>query len=69
MLDYQGRVVKERDQLSEKIDKLRTFTNSAVYVTLPYKERGRLTRQYLAMATYLDILNERIAAFEASDAA
>ena len=31
MLDYQGRVVKERDQLSEKIDKLRTFTNSAVW--------------------------------------
>ena len=33
------------------------------------KERVRLTRQYLAMATYLDILNERIAAFEAPDAA
>lgn len=63
MQAYQERVVVERNELSEKCDKLRTFTNSKAFENLPYKERGRLTRQYLAMSSYLDILNERIEAF------
>lgn len=63
MLPYQIRVEAERDALSDKIDKLRTFVNSATYVGLPYEERGRLTRQYMAMSDYLDILTERIKAF------
>jgi hypothetical protein len=63
MQPHQERVVVERDELSEKIGKLRTFTNGAVFSTLPYEERGLLTRQYLAMSNYLDILNRRIEAF------
>lgn len=64
MLDYQERVVEERDVLSTKIDKLRKFTHGVLFTTLSSKERGYLMRQYLVMAAYLDILNERITAFE-----
>ena len=64
MRDYQVRVVYERDELSEKVDKLRTFVNSSAFLSVPDEEQYRLTHQYLAMASYLDILNERIAAFE-----
>ena len=65
---YQERVLAERRELSERLDKLRTFNNSATFVALPYKERGRLTRQYMAMSTYLDILDERVFAFTESHA-
>ena len=64
MQAYQERVVVERDELSEKIDKLRTFLGGSVFPTLPIAERQRMTMQYLAMAAYRDALNERIAAFQ-----
>ena len=63
MQAYQERVVVERDELAEKLDKLRTFRHQEIFEMLPYQERGRLTRQLMAMSSYLDILNERIAAF------
>lgn len=60
---YQERVIAERDGLSEKIDKLRTFVNSAASMRVSGTEGVLLMRQYTVMAAYLDILNERIAAF------
>jgi hypothetical protein len=63
---YQERVLAERDELSERLDKLRTFLNSAKFDAVPRPEQVRMTRQYLAMSSYLDVLNERIAAFMAS---
>lgn len=61
---YQERVIAEREELFEKFDKLRTFCRMELFTGLPYQEWGRLTRQLMVMTTYLDILNERIDAFE-----
>jgi hypothetical protein len=69
MQPHQERLIVERDELSEKLNKLRTFNNSDFYSTLPQDERGRLTRQYMAMSTYLQILNSRIFAFGGPNAA
>lgn len=64
MLAYQERVVEERKELHERLVKLREFNAGAIFSRLPEAERGRLTRQCMAMTTYLGILNERISAFE-----
>jgi len=65
MLEYQVRVLEEQKDLSEKINKLRTFLcDSCQLVTRD--EHRRLMRQYLAMSDYLDVLAERIAAFKES---
>lgn len=64
MQPYQERVVAEQEELFEKLEKLRIFVGSATFVGLPQPERGRLTRQYLAMSSYFDVLNERIALFQ-----
>jgi uncharacterized protein len=64
MLEYQVRVIEERKELSEKIDKLLTFIVSEHSPQVSDTALRLLKRQYLAMDNYLDILNERIAAFE-----
>ena len=69
MQAYQERVVVEKCELSEKLDKLRTFWGGSLFETLPEQERERLTRQMMVMSEYVGILSERIAAFEASNAA
>lgn len=63
MAPHQERVIAERDELSEKLDKLRTFLTSMIFTSLPRDEQRRLTRQTLIMSDYLDVLDERIAAF------
>lgn len=60
---FQLRVLDERDDLSGKVDKLFIFTGSETMRTLPLPEQYRLVVQLNAMRTYLQILNERIAAF------
>jgi hypothetical protein len=66
---YQERVITERDQLSDKINKLRTFLLGAQFAGLPLADRHLLKRQFLVMEEYRDILNERIHAFGDPDAA
>jgi len=66
MRDYQLRVVWERDELSEKINKLRTFINGRFFSSIDPEEQYRLAHQYLTMAAYLDVLESRIAAFKES---
>jgi len=63
MQPFQERVVQEKAELDEKIDKLVSFMNSALAV-VPFEEWERLKRQYVAMTEYSLILGERIAAFE-----
>ena len=64
MKPYQQRVVLERDELSEKIDKLRTFLDDQKSVqVVRADELDRLHRQHIVMRAYLAILNERIAHF------
>jgi len=63
MQPHQQRVVTEKDELAEKLTKLNAFIGGSVFNGLPETERIRLARQGVVMKDYLDILNERIAAF------
>ena len=65
MQDYQLRVVEERKQLSEKLEKLEQFLLGNAYLNLPGAEQNRLVRQTLIMVDYRDVLDERIANFGA----
>lgn len=61
---HQMRVVEERNELSARLERLRSFICTATFAGLPQDERSRLSRQSVYMGAYLDILNERIAAFD-----
>lgn len=64
MQPHQERVVSERKELGEKLDKLKAFIEgSPIFKSLPEEERHRLNRQFDAMAEYYSILGQRIAAF------
>lgn len=60
---HQHRVVTERDELADKLTKLNDFIGGTTYDGLDVNERNRLCRQAAIMKDYLDVLNERIAAF------
>lgn len=66
MLPYQERVVTERKELNEKLEKLEIFLHQSnkVFSNLPRDEQFRLQKQYGCMREYLKVLDERIAAFE-----
>ncbi len=64
MKPHQERVVTEKSQLDEKIDKLRAFLSGDVFLTLPGDERARLSCQLGHMQGYSAVLGDRIAAFE-----
>ena len=63
MQPYQQRVVEEKEQLNERIDKLYAFTSSPAFRRIPEDERNRMIRQLRAMGAYSAILHERIEAF------
>jgi hypothetical protein len=63
MQPHQQRVVAEKDELVEKLTKLNAFIGGATYDGLPADEQIRLSRQADIMKHYVDILNERVAAF------
>ena len=60
---HQQRVVKEKEELDEKLEKLLRFFMGDVYKKLDIAEQDRLSAQATAMKRYSDILGERIAAF------
>jgi hypothetical protein len=63
MQPYQERVVAERDELHEKIEKLAIFLDTPTYQNLPQPEQQRLLQQLVHMNDYLAVLDERTAAF------
>lgn len=64
---HQERVVAEKKDLDDKLDKLKTFIEvSPIFRTLPIAEQVRLNRQFDAMAEYSSILGQRIEAFLAT---
>ncbi len=63
MQPHQERVVTEKKELDEKLEKLKTFLNGKTFQTLPEDEQSRLRIQSNLMRQYSDILGERIAAF------
>ena len=60
---YQKRVVEEKKELDEKLEKLIVFLDSDKFDRLPPEEQDRMSRQQEVMEEYSDILGERIAAF------
>jgi hypothetical protein len=60
MLPFQERVIEEKKELDDKIEKLKQFFNTAIYQNLPKDERRRLSRQYTYMEGYSNVLKERI---------
>lgn len=64
LADYQKRVMMERDELNDRISKLDSFiATSPTWWSLVQEEQARLKQQLLRMAQYLDVLDQRIAAW------
>jgi hypothetical protein len=64
MKPHQERVIREREELAEKTEKLRAFIRGQVFPTLRVKEQAWLNAQHGFMSLYLAILDERIADFK-----
>lgn len=67
MREWQERVVQERDELMEKIQKLSLFFDTEVFKVLPKGEKYRLIQQHVFMVAYHDVLDERICNFPKAD--
>lgn len=63
MHEHQLRVIKERDDLLEKITKLTTFLMSDASAHVTPEEKDRMWRQLYTMLSYGNILSERIGNF------
>lgn len=63
MQDWQQRVIDEKDQLQEKINKLTDFSSSDTYIALPRVQQELLVLQLAYMINYRDILSLRIKTF------
>lgn len=61
MQPHQERVVQEKQELDERLFKLRLFLEKQAFKELPEKERDLLVEQEVCMHTYSDVLGERIA--------
>lgn len=60
MSDFISRLSDEKSQLDEKIAKLEAFTKSDAFNSIDNVQRGLLKIQLNAMATYSQILDERL---------
>lgn len=66
---HQQRVIEERSDLAQRLERLRAFIRSEACAQLVNEdERGRLVRQTVYMGCYLQVLDERIAAFPSQQA-
>jgi len=63
MHPYQERVVHEKEELDEKLSKLRLFFTSSIFSGLTEDEQERLRVQENAMDKYSQVLGERLAHF------
>lgn len=63
MQPHQERVVVEKKELDEKLEKLKTFLAGDTFKQIHPDEQARLTRQADIMQQYSSTLGDRIAAF------
>ena len=61
MSDFKTRLLEEKSQLDERLEKLITFQSSSIFSSIPSVQQCLLNIQAKAMATYSQILLERIA--------
>jgi hypothetical protein len=61
---YQERVIEEKKELDGRLDRLREFIHSSAMVVLEAEDQGLLNRQFNAMHSYSDILEQRISRFK-----
>ena len=61
---HQQRVVDEKAELDDRLDKLVTFTKSLMFTQLPSAEQERMNTQRTLMCALSAILGARISAFE-----
>lgn len=62
---HQYRLLNERAELRDRLEKLDAFIHSGAFPCVPPAERERLQRQATYMGDYLGVLNERVEAIEA----
>jgi hypothetical protein len=63
LLPHQQRVVEEREDLFNKLFRLRLFIQSSAFQEIDLAEQSRLELQHKYMFDYLGILDLRIEAF------
>jgi hypothetical protein len=63
-LPYQQRVVDEKKDLDERLERLTAFLASAEAANVPTQEQRRMNRQAMLMALLSDTLGERISNFK-----
>lgn len=63
---HQQRVVAEKSELDERLNKLLAFTLTPIFASLPVDEQGRLRKQAHYMQAYSNVLDQRIAAWSQS---
>lgn len=63
MQPHQQRVVDEKAELDDRLDKLCLFSNSRTFASLPIAEQERLNTQRHLMCALSAVLGARIAAF------
>ena len=64
MEQYQQRVVKEKEELDEKVSKLQAFIGSERFNSVEADEANRMRNQLPVMMDYSNILGERITNFK-----
>lgn len=63
MQPHQQRVVDEKSELDKKLEALKKFFTSEIFLKLNPDEQERLERQASHMSAYSQVLGERVAAF------
>ena len=64
MEPYQQRVVREKEELDKKIEKLMAFFGTELYRNLSDEEKDLLDEQYRIMQDYSSVLGQRIDRFK-----
>jgi len=62
--DFHERLIEEKKQLDERLDRLCNFFGTERYADLGEAERSRLRAQSYFMVGYSSMLGERLAALE-----
>ncbi|MBU3577519.1 hypothetical protein [Polynucleobacter sp. UK-Kesae-W10] len=64
MKEFEYRVISEKNELVEKLSKLKDFIDSQTFKALPYEDRILLIDQKYMMQRYAEVLVRRIERFK-----